>query len=119
MAEHILPNITPEYVMQQVQGGKQYLLGILKDGPTPIQDEAERKQTQMQHLQFLFSQKEKGVILLVGPVYDEVDMAGIVIINSTDKEAMKALFANDPYVIKGHYVYEFYNWFGIPGDGIR
>ena len=111
--------ITPEYVMQQVATGKQYLFAILKDGPTPIQDEALRKATQMQHLQFLFEQKAKGIILLVGPITDDAwDVGGIVIINSTDKEAMKELFAQDPYAVAGHYRYEFYDWFGIPGDGI-
>jgi uncharacterized protein YciI len=110
-------SITDEYIMSQVQKGKQYILLLLKRGPSTDQNE-EAQKIQMAHLHHLFTLKAEGKLVLAGPVTEDTDLRGIGIFNLTDMEQVKKIVEEDPAVKSGRLTYELYPWFGLPGDGL-
>ena len=111
-------SITDEYIMDQINQGKQYILLLLKRGPNTDQSEEEGHKIQMGHLHHLFKLKAEGKLVLAGPLDTDVDLRGIGIFNLTDMEQVKTLVEEDPAVKSGRLTYELYPWFGIPGDGL-
>ena len=97
--------------------GKQYTLVLLKRGPNYDYMEADDlRQNQMQHLQYLFGLRDRGILAINGPVTDESEIVGVSIYNSANKEEVESFVTNDPGVRSGRFDYEIYNWFSIPGD---
>ncbi len=97
--------------------GKQYTIVLLKRGPNYDNMEADAvRQNQIQHLQYLFDLRGKGILAINGPVTDESEIVGVSIYNSSDKQEVESFVTNDPGVISGRFIYEIYSWFSIPGD---
>jgi hypothetical protein len=57
-------------------------------------------------------------LVINGPVLDDPELKGISIFDTTDEEEVRRLSEGDPAVKAGRLVYEIYEWFGIPGDGL-
>lgn len=111
--------ITPDFVKQTVARGRKYTLVFFNAGPNYNSlPEPELQKVHMGHLIHLFTLKKHGELLLVGPLSDNPVTRGIAIFNSTDKEHVRKLMEADPAVIAKRFVYEMYEWFGIPGDKI-
>ena len=110
--------ITPDFVKQEVAKGKPFTIGFLNAGPNYNMQGEERQKLHMAHLMHLFTLKQQGKVLLVGPVSDNPVTKGIVIYSTPDKEEAEKCMDADPAVIAGIFVYEIFGWFGIPGDGI-
>jgi uncharacterized protein YciI len=110
--------ITDESINREVSKGKGYTLMFYKTGPNQSVSKEESGRIQMEHLRFLFGQKRAGLVLLAGPLTGAGDLRGLCILNTEDRDAAKATFAEDPAVQAGVFVTEFHQWFGIPGDGL-
>lgn len=108
--------ISPDWIMQKVATGKPFTLLFLiaaKDAP---EDEALADRLQMGHLAHLFNLEQQGAISIFGPVINDARLRGMVVFNTTDKEQIKALMADDPYIQGGYLAYELLDWFSIPGQ---
>jgi uncharacterized protein len=110
--------ITDESINREVSKGRRYTLMFYKSGPTQLLPEEEADRIQMGHLRFLFGQKQKGLVLLAGPLMGAGDLRGLSILNTEDLQAAKETFEADPAVRAGVLTTEFHSWFGIPGDGL-
>lgn len=108
--------ITDEFIMKSSEAGKQYCLRLYRKGPKRDQPPEEADRIQMEHLRYLFGLRAEGKIVINGPVIDESGLSGMAIFNTTDKEEVKRLSAEDPAVRAGRVVYEVYDWYGLPGD---
>jgi uncharacterized protein YciI len=110
-----MKEITSDYIQEQIAKGKKYILVIKKIGPKRDQPEQEAEEIQQAHLRHLFTLKERGMLLINGPVLDHPEIKGIGIYNSSDRAEILALASEDPAVKAGRLVVEAYEWFGIPG----
>src|SRR4030042_4426934 len=110
------PQITDEFIQEKTASGKQYCLRLYKAGPNRNQPPEEADKIQLEHLRYLFQLKAEGKLLLNGPIIDDPELKGIAIFNTTDKEEVKRFADGDPAVKAGRFVYEIYEWFGLPGD---
>jgi len=110
--------MTNEEIMAKVSKGKPFCLVILRPGRERTKAEQENQQLQMDHLGNLFRMEKEGKISIFGPIQNEKTMEGIIIFNSTDKEAIKKEMDNDPYMKSGIMKYDIYDFFTIPGQKI-
>ncbi len=111
-----ISEITHETIREIVAQGRQYCIRIYKAGTVRNQPPAEAEQIQIEHLQYLFQLKAEGKLLINGPGIDDLEIKGMGIFNTTDKEEVQRLTDRDPEVIAGRLAYEIYLWFGMPGD---
>lgn len=110
---------SPEEIMGIVAKGRPFtLLLLLKGTPVP-DDEVRVNQMQLEHLAHLFSMEHEGKASVFGPVSNDDQLYGIIIFNTTDKEAIRGWMAEDPYIKAGHLTYALYDWFTIPGQKIQ
>ena len=93
-------------------GMRAYVLVILKTGPTPVTDEAKRKDMFAGHFANMKRLAEEGTLALAGPL-DGVDgKRGIFIFAVPDIESAKAAVATDPVIQNGEMVAEFHQYYG-------
>jgi len=102
--------------MQRVATGRQYiLLHFLPGKPTP-NDEALVNQMQMEHLARLFTLAAQGHACVFGPIVNNLELIGIVIFKTTDRQVIADLMRDDPYIKNGYLTYELSDFFSIPGQ---
>jgi uncharacterized protein YciI len=107
--------ISPDSIMQKVATGKPYTLLFSIAAMDAPEDKDLATSLQMGHLAYLFTLEQQGHISIFGPVIDDVRLRGITVFTTTDKEHIKALMADDPYIKGGYLTYELLDWFSIPG----
>ncbi|HEX2608388.1 MAG TPA: YciI family protein [Flavisolibacter sp.] len=112
-----METISPEWIMETVAKGKPFTLLLLITGQTAPREEQLMNQLQMEHLQHLFTLKQEGRSSVFGPVTHE-RIRGIIIFNTTNKEAIAEWMADDPFIKGGYLTYELYDFFTIPGQQI-
>ena len=81
---------------------KPYFLGLLRRGPRWNETSgAEAAELLPRHLRYLREQSEAGSYRLTGPVLDESEFAGVLLIAAESLEAARALTDADPGVLAG------------------
>lgn len=86
---------------------KPYFLGLLKRGPRWNETEGpEAAELLPKHLAYLREQSEAGRYLAAGPVLDQSDIAGVLLILAETIEAALTLAQNDPGVRAGRLAVE-------------
>ena len=86
---------------------KPYFLGLLRRGPRWNEIEGpEAAELLPQHLAYLREQSEAGRYIAAGPVLDEGEYAGVLLIVADTLEAAQALAQNDPGVRAGRLAVE-------------
>jgi uncharacterized protein YciI len=86
---------------------KPYFLGLLRRGPRWNEIEGpEAAELLPKHLGYLRQQSEAGRYIAAGPVLDETDLAGVLLIAAETIEAAVALAENDPGVRAGRLAVE-------------
>lgn len=108
--------ISPDSIMQKVATGRPYTVLFLIAAKNAPEDKDLANSLQMGHLAHLFTLEQQGHISIFGPVINNARLKGITVFNTTDKEQIKALMADDPYVKGGYLTYELLDWFSIPGQ---
>ncbi len=94
------------------RGMRQYVLVILKSGPTPVAEGEARKAMFAGHFANMTRLAEEGSLVLAGPL-DGVDgWRGLFVLAVADIEAAKALTETDPVIINGEMVAEYHVWYG-------
>jgi uncharacterized protein YciI len=86
---------------------KPYFLGLLRRGPRWNEIEgAEAAELLPRHLAYLREQSEAGTYIAAGPVLDESDLAGVLLIAAETIEVALAVAQNDPGVRAGRLAVE-------------
>lgn len=81
---------------------KPYFLGLLRRGPRWNETVGqEAVELLPQHLRYLREQSEAGRYILAGPVLDEGEFAGVLLIAADSLEAASRLAGQDPAVLAG------------------
>jgi uncharacterized protein YciI len=109
----------PTAIQGAIAKGKRYTLRIYRRGPKRDQDEETSRRIQVGHLKHIFALKERGVLLVNGPLVDDDDIRGIGIFDIEDIEEVRRIDSQDPAVVAGRLTVEVHPWFGQPGDGLR
>jgi hypothetical protein len=110
----MMATITDEYMKEMMATTKPFTIAILKKGPkfgpdaVPIIWEHGRRN---------FSLKADGLLPVVCPVRDDVEMAGVGIF-TTDIEETKKILDSDPAIEAGVLVYEVYPTRTFPGSSL-
>ncbi|MGQ0540968.1 MAG: YciI family protein [Blastocatellia bacterium] len=93
-------------------GMKQYVLVILKTGPTRVADGEERNKMFAGHFANMKRLAAEGKLAIAGPL-DGVDgWRGLFVLAVSDIEEAKKLVATDPVIIKGEMIAEYHKWYG-------
>src|SRR5579871_3790193 len=111
-----MPEITDEYMKQMLATTKSYTAVILKRG-------AAYKMPDVfpliwEHARRNFLLREDGVLMIVCPISEDKEMAGVGIFNA-DASTTKALLEEDPAIKAGVLVYEMYPTRSFPGDSLK
>ncbi len=113
----VIQTLPPE-VQRRIAGLRRYWLVHLLAGPNRAQGEAEAAEIQRGHLLYLFEQRERGALLVSGPVLDDLPLRGICIYNLPRREDVEEVVGQDPAVRSGRLRYEIMRWGGIAGDSL-
>lgn len=99
---------------------KPYFLGLLKRGPRWNETEgSEAAELLPKHLAYMRDQSEAGRYLAAGPVLDQSELAGVLLISAETIEAAVALAQNDPGVRAGRLAVEVHPVLLPALDGVR
>ena len=108
-----------EEIEAKIKTGKKYILGIAIKGESRNQPEEVVEQLQKEHLRFLYDLRQKGILLIGGPILHEgTQMNGMCILALESKSEAEKIMKNDPMVTSGRMTREFYTFFGTPGEGL-
>jgi uncharacterized protein YciI len=111
-----MQEITTKYVQAKVASGKLYTLLMLINGTTLPNDESLVQQMLFGHLAHLFTLEQNGHASVFGPISNNEKYGGLIIFNTTDKEQIKDLMKDDPFIKGGHFTYQLLDFFSIPGQ---
>lgn len=114
------PAVTPAFDAELARktgadehGMRQYVLVILKTGPTPETDPEKRKAMFAGHMANIRRLADEGKLAVAGPFGKNEDgWRGLFVFAVSDIEAAKALTATDPVIIQGEMVAEYHPWYG-------
>ncbi len=99
---------------------KPYFLGLLRRGPRWNETEGpEAMELLPQHLRYLREQSEAGKYVLAGPVLDEGEFAGVLLILAESLEAATELAGQDPGVRVGRLAVDVHPVLLPALDGVR
>ena len=95
------------------RGMRQYVLVILKTGPTPVPAGGARKAMFAGHFANIERLSREGKLVLAGPFGENADgWRGLFVFAVKDVEEARALTATDPVIVQGEMVAEFKPWYG-------
>lgn len=101
-----------EAVGADERGMRNYVLVILRTGPTPVPKGPERDEMFKGHFANMKRLAEAGKLALAGPL-DGVDgWRGLYVFATSDIEEARRLVATDPVVAKGEMVPELHTYYG-------
>jgi uncharacterized protein YciI len=99
---------------------KPYFLGLLRRGPRWNETEGQEAMELLpQHLRYLREHSEAGRYVLAGPVLDESEFAGVLLIVAESLAAATALVGQDPGVLAGRLAVEVHPVLLPAVDGVR
>ncbi len=100
-------------------GMRNYVLVILKTGPTKVPAGVERDEMFRGHMANIARLSAERKLALAGPFAGEETWRGLFILAVADIEEAKRLVATDPVIVKGEMVAEYHEvlWLGRVDDG--
>jgi uncharacterized protein YciI len=93
-------------------GMRNYVLVILKTGPTKVPAGAERVEMFRGHMANIARLSKEGKMALAGPFAGEDSWRGLFILAVSEIEEAKRLVATDPVVVKGEMIAEYHKFYG-------
>ena len=94
-------------------GMRNYVLVILKTGPTRMPDGDARNAMFAGHMANIGRLAKEGKLALAGPfMQDPAGWRGLFVLAVDDIEAARALVATDPVIIHGEMIAEYHPWYG-------
>lgn len=98
---------------------KKYFLVFLKRGTQKSKDEAEAQKIQAAHLAHMDSLAKIGQLDIAGPMGDDTDLRGIVVLRVASMEQAEACVLADPAVKANRLSYEIHPWWAAVGSTLR
>jgi uncharacterized protein YciI len=90
----------------------QFQMALLKKGPKWTTTAAiERSEILQQHVAYLLTMIDSGKDVLSGPMRDDTDLVGILILRAQSTEESKAWVDADPSIKSGLFVAEMHPWY--------
>ena len=93
-------------------GMRNYVLVVLKNGPTRMPAGPERDAMFKGHFANMQRLSDEGKLMLAGPLDGLDGWRGLFVYAVTDIEEAKKLTATDPVIVKGEMVAEYHKWYG-------
>lgn len=105
----------------EAYGLKQYFLLHYLKGPKRMdpKDTARLNPLQRAHLLHIDDMAAAGKVLMAGPIAEEGDLRGILIMSVPTKQEAEAIGNADPLVKVGHLRYEVKPWWTMPGSCLK
>ena len=95
------------------RGMRQFVLVILKTGPTRVPDGDKRKAMFEGHFANIQRLSKEGKLVLAGPFGDDPEgWRGLFVFAVSEIEEAKRLTATDPVIVNGEMVAEYHSWYG-------
>ena len=95
------------------RGMRQYVLVILKTGPTRVPEGDARKAMFAGHFANMERLAKAGKLVLAGPFSDDpAGWRGLFVFAVDDLDEARALVATDPVIANGEMVAEYHRWYG-------
>ncbi len=94
---------------------KTYILVFLKSGPTRDQSEEIAAEIQKGHLEFLARLAEEGFLIMAGPLKNDQDIRGILVLNTTETDDARIRLEEDPAIKAGRLIAEYHQWYTKSG----
>jgi uncharacterized protein YciI len=95
------------------RGMREYVLVILKTGPTRVEDPEQRKAMFAGHFANIERLAKEGKLVFAGPFTDDPDQwRGLFVFAVDTVDEARALTATDPVIVRGEMVAEFHRWYG-------
>ncbi|WP_159015619.1 YciI family protein [Cognatiluteimonas profundi] len=95
------------------RGMRNFVLVILKTGPTRVPDGGERKAMFAGHFANIEKLAAAGKLVLAGPFEaDPAGWRGLFVLAVDDIDEARRLTATDPVIIRGEMVAEYHRWYG-------
>ncbi|WP_421752736.1 YciI family protein [Croceimicrobium sp.] len=98
---------------------KKYFMVFLKRGTERSQDQAEAMKIQAAHLAHMDSLAALGQLDLAGPMGDDTELRGIVVLRVPTLEDAEACVKADPAVQANRLSYEIHPWWAAVGSKLR
>jgi len=98
---------------------QKYFIVFLKTGENRSQNQEEAMKLQEQHLEYLGSLYEDGIIVLNGPTGDDGDIRGFSVYSVVTMEEAHALASEDPMVKAGRLSVEVKPWWLAKGSVVQ
>ena len=98
---------------------QKYFIVFLKTGENRSQNQEEAMKLQEQHLEYLGSLYEDGIIVLNGPTGDDGDIRGFSVYSVATMEKAVALASEDPMVKAGRLSVEVKPWWLAKGSVVK
>lgn len=93
-------------------GMHQYVLALLKSGPTPSPDSTVRAELQAAHMANIRRLAKEGKLIVAGPFLDHTELRGIYLFDVKTIEEAAALTSTDPAIQAGALMMELHPWYG-------
>lgn len=98
---------------------KQYFLVLLKSGSERSQNQEEALEIQKGHMANIDSLANIGKLDLAGPMGDDIELRGILVLRVPTLEEAKACIDADPAVKANRLSYEIHPWWAAVGSTLR
>jgi uncharacterized protein YciI len=94
------------------RGMRNYVLVILKTGPTPVPKGPKRDAMFAGHFANMGRLAKEGKLVLAGPFDEDGGWRGLFVFAVDSVDAARALTATDPVIVNGEMVAEYHRWYG-------
>jgi hypothetical protein len=111
-----MATISDEYMMEMMQKTKPYTVVVLHK--TAKMQEAGMDKIVWEHGRRNFDLRENGKLVIVCPVRDSSNVAGVGIFSTNEMET-RTIMDDDPGVRAGIFTYEIHASRSFPGDSLR
>ena len=98
---------------------KKYFMVFLKSGSSRSQDKEEAMKIQTAHLAHMDSLANIGQLDIAGPMGDDTELRGIVVLRVPTMERAEACVQADPAVRADRLSYEIHPWWAAVGSTLR
>ncbi len=94
---------------------KTYVLVFLKKGPQRDHPEEKAKEIQAGHMEHLTKMHQEGMLLMAGPMNEDGDIRGILLMNTEEIPVAKDIVEQDPAIKSGRLIAEYHRWYTKSG----
>jgi uncharacterized protein YciI len=88
----------------------EFQMALLKRGPKPLPRNWQVSPLRRQHIAYLGSLLTSGKAVIAGPVRDDAELRGVIILRSKSADEARGWIMSDPAVLAEHFAVELHPW---------